>query len=204
MAAAVLQPESAASRASSGRRPPPGRIPAGGRKRWVRAHLGHVPISLANLPELPGCSSVPTPGPRHCCAAAEQSSCSPGDVPGFMVLHGTCGTGHRPAEACTKAPPEARGVLATGPSREAKRSSSSQTLPGACSQQTSASPEAGGQAGISCSVLIASGAQEQETQQQIAREVRLCASWLGYRHGAAGDASQHALSASSTHAKCHD
>lgn len=71
MAAAVLQPESAAS---SGRRPPPGRIPAGGRKRWVRAHLGHVPISLANLPKLPGCSSVPTPGTQAllCCGRAVQ------------------------------------------------------------------------------------------------------------------------------------
>jgi len=58
-------------------------------------------------------------------------------------------------------------------------------------------------AGISRSVLIASGAQEQGTQQQIACEVRLDASRAGCRHRAAGDASQHALSAGSTHAKCH-
>lgn len=161
--------------------------------------------SSANTGDVPGGTTRnPTAGPPALLCCTEQSSCSPGAVPGFMVLHGTCGTGHRPAEACTKAPLETHEVLATGPSREAKQSSSSQALPGPCSQQTSASLEAAGQAGISCSVLKASGAQEQETQQQIAREARLCASWLGYRHGAAGDASQHALSASSTHAKCHD
>lgn len=142
-------------------------------------------------------------GPQHCCAAQSSPAAPLGPSQGLWCCTALVGLGTG-QQACTKAPVETHEVLATGPSREAKRSSSSQSLPGPCRQQTSASLEAAGQAGISCSVLIASGAQEQETQQQIAREVRLCASWLGYRHGAAGDASQHALSASSTHAKCHD
>lgn len=143
---------------------------------------------------------------RH--TATEQPAAPPGPVLQFVTLHGPCGTRHiRQAEACAKAfPGDTQGPdlrPQEGMKLPAKSCSFSQTPPRPRRQQSSASLGAGRQAGISSSLLIASGAQEQGTQQQIACEVRLHASWSGYRCSAAGDASQHALSMSSTHAKCH-
>lgn len=143
---------------------------------------------------------------RH--VAAEQLTALPGPILQFRTLHGPCGTRHiRQAEACTKAFPRDMWGPDLRPQQgtklPAKQSSFSQTPPSPRRQQSSASLGAGWQTGISCSALIASGAQEQGTQQQIACEVRLRASWSGHRCSAAGDASQHALSVSSTHAKCH-
>lgn len=77
-----------------------------------------------------------------------------------------------------------------GPKLPVKPSSFPQGALGSRRQQSGANLGAGWQTGISCSVLIASGVQEQGTLQYISCEVQAGASQSGC--SAAEDASQHA------------